>query len=128
MAGANEAVKLLQTDWQRRDLQHEHTRAVKDGLVKKGLPVMSNSSHIVPVLVGDARDAKKASDILLSNFGIYIRPINYPTVPLGQERLRITTTPGHTKELQEELFFALDYVWEQLGLKSAQEWESDGLD
>lgn len=117
MAGANEAVKLLQTDRQRRDLQHEHTRAVKDGLVKKGLPVMSNPSHIVPVLVGDARDAMKASDILLSNFGIYIQPINYPTVPLGQERLRITPTPGHMKELQEELLFALDYVWEQLVLK-----------
>lgn len=128
MAGANEAVKLLQTDQNQRDLQHKHTRAVKDGLIEKGLPVMSNPSHIVPVLVGDARDAKKASDILLSNFGIYIQPINYPTVPLGQERLRITPTPGHTEELQEELLFALDYVWEQLGLKRAQEWDSDGLD
>ncbi|KAB8265348.1 pyridoxal phosphate-dependent transferase [Aspergillus pseudonomiae] len=128
MAGANEAIKLLQSDWQRRDLQHEHTRAVKNDLVEKGLPVMSNPSHIVPILVGDARDAKKASDILLSNFGIYIQPINYPTVPLGQERLRVTPTPGHTKEMQEELLFALDYVWEQLGLKRAEEWELDGLD
>jgi 5-aminolevulinate synthase len=128
MAGANEAVKLLQSDSHRRELQHEHTRAVKDALVEKGLPVMANPSHIVPVLVGDARDAKKASDLLLSNFGIYIQPINYPTVPLGQERLRITPTPGHTEEMQEELLFAIDYVWEQLKLKRTQEWELEGLD
>jgi len=81
-----------------------------------GLPVMPNDTHIVPVFVGEPEKCKKATDLLLADHGIYIQPINYPTVPRGTERLRITPTPYHEDALIDALAEALLEVWERLDL------------
>ena len=126
MAGAKTAIEYQKEYQGDRRLQQLHTRAVKDALAQKDIPVIPNPSHIVPVLVGDAEVAKKASDLLLDDWGIYVQAINYPTVPRGEERLRFTPTPGHTRELREHLVTALDAVWNQLGIKRTADWAAAG--
>ncbi|KAI7069533.1 5-aminolevulinate synthase, partial [Hortaea werneckii] len=81
---------------------------------------------IIPVLVGNAEVAKAASDLLLEKHQIYVQAINYPTVPVGQERLRITPTPGHIKEYRDHLCQALDSVWNELGIKRTSDWAREG--
>jgi len=88
----------------------------KIALAARGLPVMPSETHIVPVLVGCPEKAKAATDMLLSEHGIYIQPINYPTVPRGTERLRISPSPAHDDGLIRELARALDAVWGKLDL------------
>ena len=122
MAGARAAIEYQAAHQADRILQQRHTRAVKQALAERDIPVIANPTHIVPVLVGDAEMAKKASDLLLSDHQIYVQAINYPTVPRGQERLRITPTPGHTVELQVELVQALEAVWRKLGIKRIADW------
>lgn len=126
MAGAQAAIEY-QSEYQGdRRLQQLHTRAVKDSLGERDIPVIPNPSHIIPVLVGNAELAKRASDMLLEVHGIYVQSINYPTVPVGQERLRITPTPGHVREYREHLVNAIDSVFTELGIKRTSEWAAQG--
>ena len=92
---------------------------LKQKLYKENIPVIQNSSHIVPVKVGDPMLCKRASDLLLSKYKIYVQPINYPTVPRGTERLRITASPLHTGKMVKELANALDEVFKILKIKIA---------
>ncbi|KAK4137376.1 tetrapyrrole biosynthesis, 5-aminolevulinic acid synthase [Trichocladium antarcticum] len=126
MAGARAAIEYQMEFHGDRRLQHLHTRAVKEALSERDIPVIPNPSHILPVLVGNAELAKQASDKLLQEHGIYVQSINYPTVPVGQERLRITPTPGHTKEYRDELVNAVDSIWRDLGIKRTSQWAAEG--
>jgi 5-aminolevulinate synthase len=126
MAGADAAIQYQSRYQQDRVLQQLHTRAVKQSFKNLDIPVIPNPSHIVPLLVGDAELAKQASDKLLEEHGIYVQAINYPTVPRGEERLRITPTPGHTQELRNHLVQAVNTVWNDLGIKRASDWQAMG--
>ena len=126
MAGARTAIEYQMEYQDDRTLQQLHTRALKEGLEMKDIPVIPNPSHIVPILVGNAELAKKASDMLLEEHAIYVQAINYPTVPVGQERLRITPTPGHTEDYRAELVSAIESVWNKLELKKTSDWAAKG--
>ncbi|PGH06151.1 5-aminolevulinic acid synthase [Blastomyces parvus] len=126
MAGATTSIKYQSSYGRDRTLQQLHTRAVKAELTANDIPVIPNPSHIVPILVGDAEVAKQASDMLLSDYGIYVQAINYPTVPRGEERLRVTPTPGHIKPYRDELVQALRGVWERLGIRKTSDWKAAG--
>ncbi len=116
-AGALASVKHLRKSGAERERHQERAATLKRRLREKGLPVMDTPTHIVPVMVGDAARCKQASDMLLTDYKIYIQPINYPTVPRGTERLRITPTPLHTDDLMDHLVDSLVEVWELLQLK-----------
>ena len=118
-AGAAAAIRHLKTSQVERNELYARVAKVKRRLAEAGLPVMRSETHIVPVLVGDARLVKQASDELLRHHGIYIQPINYPTVPRGTERLRITPSPLHTDAQIEALVRGLQDVWSRLMLRGA---------
>src|ERR671934_2469182 len=112
-SAATAAIRHLKTsDWERERHQDRAART-KAVLVAAGLPVMPSDTHIVPVLVGDPEKCKQASDLLLSEHNIYIQPINYPTVPRGSERLRITPTPLHEDSMIDALAHALVDTWKR---------------
>jgi 5-aminolevulinate synthase len=115
-AAAAAAIRHLKTSSFERERHQERAARVKAVLHAAGLPVMPSSTHIVPVLVRDPETCKAASDLLLAAHGIYIQPINYPTVPKGTERLRITPTPYHEDALIDALAEALVDVWQRLKL------------
>ena len=115
-AAATTAIRHLKTSNVERERHQARAARLKSVLDAAALPVMPSDTHIVPVLVGDAEKCKAASDLLLNEHGIYIQPINYPTVPRGKERLRITPTPFHDDRLIDQLAVALVDVWERLGL------------
>jgi 5-aminolevulinate synthase len=115
-AAAAAAIRHLKTSNFERERHQERAARVKAVLSAAGLPVMPSETHIVPVLVGEPEKCKQATDLLLSEHGIYIQPINYPTVPKGTERLRITPTPYHEDPLIDALAEALVDVWERLKL------------
>jgi len=115
-AAATAAIRHLKTSSFERERHQERAARVKAVLNAAGLPVMPNDTHIVPVFVGEPEKCKKATDLLLADHGIYIQPINYPTVPRGTERLRITPTPYHEDALIDALAEALLEVWERLDL------------
>jgi 5-aminolevulinate synthase len=115
-AAATAAIRHLKTSQWERDRQQDRAARTKAVLSAAGIPVMPSDTHIVPVFIGDAEKCKAASDMLLEQHGIYIQPINYPTVPKGTERLRITPNPYHEDALIDALAEALVDVWERMGL------------
>jgi 5-aminolevulinate synthase len=116
-AGANASIRhLMQSDDERKQQQH-NVAVLRQMLSQAELPVMATQSHILPVMVGDPVRCKQASDMLLSQFDIYVQPINFPTVPRGTERLRLTPNPCHTYSMMIELTRALVWVFERLGIK-----------
>ncbi len=115
-AAAAAAIRHLKSSSFERERHQERAARVKAVLNSAGLPVMASDTHIVPVFVGEPEKCKQATDLLLEEHGIYIQPINYPTVPKGSERLRITPSPYHDDALIDALAEALIDVWEQLRL------------
>jgi 5-aminolevulinate synthase len=115
-AAATAAIKHLKASTWERERHQDRAARLKVILTAAGLPVMSSDTHIVPLFVGDPERCKQACDILLEEHHIYIQPINYPTVPKGSERLRITPSPYHDDALIDDLAEALVQVWERLGL------------
>ncbi len=120
-AAAIAAIRHLKTSHWERERHQDRAARVKAVLNAAGLPVMPSTTHIVPVLVGDPEKCKAACDLLLSEHGIYIQPINYPTVPRGMERLRITPSPYHDDALIDRLAEALADVWDRLELPTRQQ-------
>lgn len=118
-AGALTAVRHLKTSDVERARHRDRVARVRTRLDKLGIPYMPNPSHIVPVMVGDAAKCKWISDILLDNYGVYVQPINYPTVPRKSERLRITPSPLHTDADIDHLIHALSDLWSQCALARA---------
>lgn len=127
MEGARISIEYQKKSYQDRILQQIHTRQVKKALKEAGLPVLPNPSHIIPIMVGNAKICKAISDELLLKYDIYIQSINYPTVPINTERLRITPTPAHTAIFQEKLVAALKQIWEERSLKRINEWDMNTL-
>jgi 5-aminolevulinate synthase len=115
-AAATAAIRHLKASQEERARHQDRAARTKAMLAAAGLPVMASETHIVPVHVGDPEKCKAASDLLLEEHGIYIQPINYPTVPRGAERLRITPTPFHDDALIDQLAEALADVWDRLEL------------
>ncbi len=118
-AGALRSVSKLRSDEGRklREIHQRKAALLKSKMREAGLPVMPSETHIVPLHVGDAERCKALSDILLFDFGIYVQPINYPTVPRGTERLRFTPSPVHSEEMMNDLISALLAIWKQLGME-----------
>jgi 5-aminolevulinate synthase len=114
-AGAVASIRHLKTSAVERERHQERVGTLKGRLKAAGLPVMDNPSHIVPLLVGDPVLCKQMTDALLDRFGIYVQPINYPTVPRGTERLRLTPSPQHSDADIERLVGALRVLWSEMG-------------
>ncbi|MHA6268094.1 5-aminolevulinate synthase [Aliiroseovarius sp. CAU 1755] len=119
-AGAAASVKHLKTDQALRDAHQTQAKILKTRLKGLGLPIIDHGSHIVPLIVGDPVHTKQLSDMLLENFGIYVQPINFPTVPRGTERLRFTPSPVHGPKEMDALINALDQLWSHCELNRAE--------
>lgn len=119
-AAATAAIRHLKNSDFERCRQRDRVQRVKTALALAALPVMLSDTHIVPIVVGDPANCKAASDLLLNDYGIYIQPINFPTVPRGSERLRITPTPCHEDKMIDHLVESLSDVWDRLGLPLRQ--------
>jgi 5-aminolevulinate synthase len=115
-AAATASVTHLQNSSVERNLQKVRVQQLTSMLKAKGLPVMDSESHILPVMVGDARKCKALTDSLLHDYKFYLQPINYPTVPVGAERIRVTPGPFHTEEQLQRLTMAIDELWSKLDL------------
>ena len=119
VAGALASVKHLKASSAEREGQQASAAKLKAIFADAGLPVMATETHIVPLMVGDPVQAKRISDILLAEYGVYVQPINYPTVPRGTERLRFTPGPAHDEAMMRELAGALVEIWDRLELRQA---------
>lgn len=126
VAGARASVIYQKYHMGDRALKQINVRKVKEKLAAIDIPVVPGPSHIIPVLVGNAGLAKAASDKLLVEHGIYVQAINYPTVAVGEERLRVTVTPRHTSEQIDGLVKALDNVFAELGINRVSDWTKLG--
>ncbi|MEP0191255.1 MAG: 5-aminolevulinate synthase [Erythrobacter sp.] len=120
VAGVLASVRHLKESSEERRQQQAAAAMLKLKFAEAGLPVMDSVTHIVPLMVGDPARAKKISDILLAEYGVYVQPINYPTVPRGTERLRFTPGPMHTETMMDELAEALVEIWDRLELELAE--------
>jgi 5-aminolevulinate synthase len=119
VAGALASVRHLKASSVEREAQQTRAAELKAIFAEAKLPVMPSTTHIVPLLVGDPVKAKRISDILLAEYGIYVQPINYPTVPRGTERLRFTPGPAHSVEMMQDLANALVEIWSRLEMRWA---------
>jgi 5-aminolevulinate synthase len=120
VAGVLASVRHLKASSEERTAQHANAAMLKTLFSDAGLPVMVSNTHIVPLMVGDPVKAKKISDILLAEYGVYVQPINYPTVPRGTERLRFTPGPQHTEAMMRDLTSALIEIWGRVDIRAAQ--------
>ena len=119
-AGAAASVAHLKTDQSLRDQHQLQAKILKMRLKGLGLPIIDHGSHIIPVIVGDPVHTKKLSDMMLDRFGIYVQPINFPTVPRGTERLRFTPSPVHGPKEIDKLVHAMDELWAHCALNRAE--------
>ena len=119
VAGALASVRHLKASGEERAAQQAAAAALKAKFATAGLPVMPSVTHIAPLLVGCPVKAKAISDVLLAEYGLYVQPINYPTVPRGTERLRFTPGPQHSEAMMDQLVGALVEIWDRLALKLA---------
>jgi 5-aminolevulinate synthase len=119
VAGALASVRHLKASSVERDAQQAGAAMLKAMFQEAGLPVLHTTTHIVPLMVGDPIKAKRASDILLAEYGIYVQPINYPTVPRGTERLRFTPGPQHNEAMMRDLTRALLEIWDRMEMRLA---------
>ena len=119
-AGAAASVRFLKTDRTLREQHQTQAKILKMRLKGMGLPIIDHGSHIIPVMVGDPVHTKKLSDMLLERYGIYVQPINYPTVPRGTERLRFTPSPVHGPREMDKLVTAMDALWSHCALNRAE--------
>lgn len=113
------SIRHLKHSQEERNLHQDRVRSLKGALGNAGIEIMQNESHIIPIIIGDALLCKQASDMLLDQYHIFVQHINYPTVPRGTERLRITPSPLHTDQMIQELVEALTMVFRQLNVKVA---------
>jgi 5-aminolevulinate synthase len=120
VAGALASVRHLKQSNEERRSQQESAALLKAKFANAALPVMPSETHIVPLLVGCPVRTKRISDILLAEYGLYVQPINYPTVPRGTERLRFTPGPTHSAEMMDVLTDALVEIWDRLELQAVQ--------
>jgi len=120
VAGVLASVRHLKASSVEREAQQAAAQFLKDEMARNGLPVMPSVTHIVPLMVGDPVKAKRISDILLAEYGVYVQPINYPTVPRGTERLRFTPGPTHSEKMMRDLVVALVEIWDRLELEFRQ--------
>jgi len=119
-AGAAASVAHLKQDRERREKHQTQAKILKTRLKGMGLPLIDHGSHIVPVIVGDPVHTKQLSDMLLEGYGIYVQPINFPTVPRGTERLRFTPSPVHGPDEMDSLVHAMDELWSHCALNRAE--------
>jgi len=118
-SGALASIRYVKNNQQLRDKLKEKCLLIKEKLLAANIPFLKTKSHIIPIIIGDSKLCKNAADELLEKHKVYLQPINYPTVPRGEERLRITPSPLHTDQMINELINALKFVWKKLKLKKA---------
>jgi 5-aminolevulinate synthase len=125
-AAATASIAHLKRSGAERGRQRAAVAMTKQALRAAGLPVLATETHIVPIMLGDPDLCKRASDLLLDRHGVYVQPINYPTVARGTERLRITPTPAHDVNLIGQLTDAMVSVWQELGLALGTDYQAAG--
>ncbi|KAI0434852.1 5-aminolevulinate synthase [Xylaria sp. FL1042] len=125
MAGALAAIQHQRQDDSDRVALHQNVTAMKRTMAQLDLPVLPNPSHLLPVMIGDAELTRRVADILFQEYDIYVQPINSPTVTVGTERIRIAPSGAHGPLEQQVLIGALEEIWGRLGLRRADEWQSE---